>query len=256
MMSGKRGQLAIFIILAIIVIAGVGIYFYIEKPGVLETAPEKSNSPIYVYAENCIESAIYNSIEIFGLQQGYYESPKNYFDTEFSNIAYYYFEGRILIPETSFFEEELSKIINEKIAEQCSDFSIFEEDGYNINSDIENINSEARISEDKIDVDISYPIFISENGISTGFSEFSYEISARVGHILDVSKILVEKIKESPGETDLTFLLNQDVDISVLDFDKCNKIYILIDENSTINGEPYAFSFAAGLEEKYCGSQE
>jgi len=117
----------------------------------LETAPEKSNSPIYIYAENCIESAIHNSIEMFGLQQGYYESPKNYLDTGFSNVAYYYFEGRILIPEISFFEEELSKIINDKTAEQCSDFSIFEEDGYNINSDIENINSEARISEDKID---------------------------------------------------------------------------------------------------------
>ncbi|MBI2043322.1 hypothetical protein HYT25_02955 [Candidatus Pacearchaeota archaeon] len=253
----KEGQIAIFVILAIVLVASVGVYFFIAKPEVFKTTifktiPEKLDSPLYAYVNECIESAIYDSFEIFGLQQGYYESSSKSLDTGFTRIDYYYLEGAILIPETSFFEKELAKIINDKISESCSDFSIFEEDGYYINANIERINSETKISEDKVEVNVDYPVFITTNGSSTGFSEFSYEIPARLGHIIDVSRILVEKIKENPGETDLTFLLNQDVGISIDNYDECNKIYILIDEQSQINNEPFAFSFAAGFEEQYC----
>ena len=167
----KRGQIAIFAIVAIVVVAGVGIYFFVAKPGNLQTTPGKSDSPLYNYAEECIESAIQGSIETFGLQQGYYIVPEsNSLDTSFYRIAYYYLEGEILIPETSFFEKEFSKIVNDKIAEECPDFSFFEEDSYYINTNIERINSETRISDDKIEVNVDYPVFINENGSSTSFS--------------------------------------------------------------------------------------
>ena len=255
--KNNRGQIAIFVILAIIVIGAVGVYFFIAKPGNLELTEMKSEEPVYSYAEECIESAIYESVETFGLQQGYYEVPeKNSLETDFYRIAYYYLDGEVLIPQIDFLDKEFSKIANDKIAEECSDFSLFEEEDYFIETGFDKINSESRISEDKIEVSVDYPIFINENGSSTSFSEFSYEIPVRIGHSLEVSRILVEKIKENPGETDLTFLLNQDVDVSIADFDECNKIYILIDENSTVNDEPYSFSFAVKLQEQYCSGAE
>ena len=255
--NDKRGQIAIFIIIAVILIASVGVYFFIVKPGALKTTTEKSDSPIYAYAEECIESSIFKSVEAFGLQQGYYIVPEDKsLDTSFYRIAYYYLEGETLIPENDFFEKEFSKIINDKILEQCSDFSFFEEEGYEINANIEGINSETRISEEKLEVNVYYPIFTRTNESSTSFSEFSYDLSLRIGHVVDVSRTLVEKIKEEPSVVDLTFLLNQDVDISIVDYDECNKIYIIIDENSTINEEPYAFSFAVGFEKQYCSGEE
>lgn len=252
-MMKKGGQIAIFVILAIVVIAGIGFYFFVVKPGNLKTTEGKSEIPAYSYAEECIQIAIQNSVEIFGLQQGYYIVPeKNSFETSFYRIAYYYLKGEILIPDNDFLEKELGKIINNKIKEECYDFSFFEEEGYEINLDTERIDSETRISEDKVEIDINYPVFIRTNESSTSFSEFPYEIPIRIGHVIDVSKSLVEKIKENPDETDLTFLLNQDVGISILDFDECNKIYVLVDEQSKVNEEPFAFSFAVGFEERYC----
>lgn len=256
-MSEKRGQIAIFAIVAIVVVASVGIYFFVVKPGNLELTETKSEEPVYSYAEECIESAIYDSIEIFGLQQGYYDVPiQNSLETDFYRVAYYYPyyypQKDVSAHQTSFFEGEFSKIANDKILADCSDFSVFEEEGYEIEERINGIDSQTRISENEIEVNVDYPIFIIENESSLEFSEFSYEIPVRVGHSLDVSKLLVDKVRENPGETDLTFLLNQDVDVSVLDFDECNKIYVLVDEESIVNDEPYSFSFAVKLDEQYC----
>ena len=93
-MGDKRGQIAIFVIIAIVVVGAVGVYFFIAKPGNLKIAEGKPDSPIYSYAEECIESAIYDSVEIFGLQQGYFDVPEsNSLDTDFYRVAYYYLEG-------------------------------------------------------------------------------------------------------------------------------------------------------------------
>ncbi len=253
----KRGQIAIFVIIAIVVVGAIGVYFLVVKSENLELTETKSEEPVYSYAEECIESAIYDSVEIFGLQQGYYDVPEsNSLDTDFYRVAYYYLEGEILIPETSFFEGEFSRIVNDKIAEDCSDFSVLEEEDYGIEEKIDEIKSETRILENEIEVNVDYPIFIIENESSLGFSEFSYEIPVRVGHSIDVSKLLVDKIRQEPNSTDLTFLLNQDVDVSILDFDECNKVYVLIDGESKVNDELYSFSFAVKIDDKYCTGAE
>ena len=101
-------------------------------------------------------------------------------------------------------------------------------------------------------VDVDYPVSIRDENSSDRFSDFSYKLPIRLGHIIDVSENLVNRIKENQSELDLTYLLNQDVDISIDDYDECNKIYILIDNISIVNDEPYAFTFAVKLDEQYC----
>jgi len=171
-------------------------------------------------------------------------------DTGFSRIAYYYFNGDVLVPNSNFIGGELSKIINDKISGQCNDFSIFEEENFIVES--LDSSSKTSISENEIMVDVDYPVSIRDENSSDRFSDFSYKLPIRLGHIIDVSENLVNRIKENQSELDLTYLLNQDVDISIDDYDECNKIYILIDNISIVNDEPYAFTFAVKLDEQYC----
>ena len=254
-MTKKEGQVTLFIIVALVLISSIGIYFLISKPEVLETSAEKPDSPVYSYLESCLRNAVFEAVDDFGIHQGYYEVPDLALNTALYRVAYYYFQGTIIIPGNDFFEKEFSKIINDKILEQCSDFSFFEEEDYNIDADAEKINTETRISENDLKIDVTYPISIRTNESSTRFSDFSYDLPLRIGHVIDMSRILADKIKEEPSSVDLTFLLNQDADISIVDYDECNKIYIIVDNESGINDEPYAFSFAVGLEEQYCAGE-
>ena len=75
------------------------------------TNPEKSSSSAYVYFEECLRNAALDAAQQFGQQQGYYEVPEDRsIETVLYRIAYYYFEGKSLVPLNSIMEEELSKI--------------------------------------------------------------------------------------------------------------------------------------------------
>jgi len=252
MYDQKRGQVALFIIVAVVLIGAVSIYFVIISQEETEIA-QRSDSPVYLYVESCIQDAAFLAVEAFGRQQGYYIVPESRsIETVIYRMAYYYLEGETLVPTNEFFQKEFSKILNDEIIIECSDFSNFEEDGSIITFDANDIETTTRIFENEVVLNVNYPITVRDNESSVSFSRFSYTLPVRLGHIIDVSRTLVEKIKEEPNLVDLTFFLNQDVSISISDYDECNKVYIILDEESQVNNEPYAFSFAVGFSEEYC----
>lgn len=253
-MFNKRGQLTIFIIVAIVLLFSVSVYFFIvtrESEASLDSQRSGPAGEVYKYVEECIENASFSALESFGFQQGYHRVPEEKsIETIFYRIAYYYLKGEILIPSNDFFERELGKILDDRISEDCSDFLDFE-GKFEINP--RDVKSKATILEDSIIININYPISIRSGETTIEISKFAYTLQIRLGHIIDVSRILVEKIREEPDAIDLTFLLKQDIDISIDNYDKCNKIYILLDEMSETNtDDSYIFSFAVGFKEEYC----
>lgn len=253
MFSQTRGQLTIFIIIAIVLLFSVLVYFFIvtqESEIDLDAQRSGPAGEVYVYVEACIQTAAFSAIQNFGYQQGYHIIPEDRsLETVFYRIAYYYLRGNSLVPRNDFLERELVKILNDKILQDCSDFSDFE-GRFEVNSG--NVKSQATIFEDKVVINVDYPLLIRSDETSVEVSGFTYTLPVRLGHVIDVSRILVSKIKEEPSAIDLTFLLNQDVDISVTNYDECSQVYIILDEQSQVNNEPYAFSFAVGFSEENC----
>lgn len=246
---GKKGQITIFIIIAVVVISVSSLaYFFYPKINAIGSASD----PVYSYLSECIEGAILNSAQIFGYQQGYHTPPAKSLETNSSNIAYYYFEGETNIPRDSFFENELSKIINERVIEECTDFIFFEEDGYLI--EFRSPDASTRILEDELRVAVDFPVTAIYGEDVSRFSGFNYNLPIRLGHILDTSRELVEGIKNNPENIDLTFFLNQDLDISINEYDSCNQVYIIVDPESRgwLNEDEYVFSFAAKIDDQYC----
>ena len=253
--KNSRGQLTIFIIFLLVLVFAAVIYFFIGSGVQTKIAPPKTNDPIFVYVRECVNSALFDSAKLFGLQQGYYIVPKSSLETSFYRVAYYYLRGESLIPENAFFEGEFSKISNYKISEECADFSVFKEQGYGIKSSSPVVKT--KISEKDLAVSVSYPLSISTNESSYQVSAFDYHLPIRIGHILDVSRDIVDEIKKEPYSLDLTFLLNQDVDVSMQKYDRCNQIYLILDDQSKTNDEEsYFYSFAVGFSEEYCANEE
>jgi len=247
----KRGQLTIFIIIALLLVSIVAFYYLVFPK--IKFTEEDTSSPIYEFMYECIEETAIDSAKIFGLRQGYYDIPDQSLDTGFSSIAYYYHDGEIIIPKNGFFEKEFSKILEEKILSECTDFLDFEIEGYEITSN--RVSSKIEILENTMGIKVDFPVKVKDSieGTETKFSKFNYDLPIRLGHILDVSRDLVDKIKEEPYATDLGFFLNQDVSISIDEYDSCNQVYIILDEESLpIDDNSYAYSFAVKLEEEYC----
>ena len=73
--KSKRAQVTIFIILAIIVVAGVVLYVTLGDRLDLGGIP-KEVEPAYSYYLNCIEERVSEGASILGQQGGYIDAPE------------------------------------------------------------------------------------------------------------------------------------------------------------------------------------
>ena len=187
-MTNKRAQLTIFVIFVLLVLFAVLIYFAVFSDRSVSTGTQKfgSSNPVYKSVQECVQGAALDSAVSFGYQQGYYSVPENSLNTSLYRIAYYYLKGDNLMQNNQFFEGEFSKIMNDKVLEECSDFSSFEQQDYQIIPG--KIKTQSKISEDNVQLNVDYPLTIKNNGTSASFSEFTYKLPVRIGHIIDVSR--------------------------------------------------------------------
>ena len=116
----KNGQVTIFIIVGILLLAliGFGSYYYssgtiqeivVESDQALDL--EKLKPPVKLQVEYCLEKSTSEAIYFVGLQGGYYDpSPQNQFQFQ-AFIPYYYYEKKVHVPELNIIEAELGKAI-------------------------------------------------------------------------------------------------------------------------------------------------
>ena len=134
----------------------------------------------------------------------------------------------------------------------CFGSSVFDEQGVKISFN-NAATTKASILSEKTVVNINSPITIKTKNSVQEISKFSYEIPFRLGYTYDIANELIDKIIKEPNYIDLTFLLSKDLDISLIHFDECNDIYVILDNYSkTGENNNYLFLFAAKLEDKYC----
>ena len=69
----KKSQVTIFIILAIMIVGGIGIYFAFRQNLFSESVPKKFG-PVYDYYLSCISEGTLNGLKIMGKSGGYLSS--------------------------------------------------------------------------------------------------------------------------------------------------------------------------------------
>lgn len=113
----KRGQISVFILLAIVIIIfviAVSITFYSSKKDVayFESSSVKVRlDAVHSSIFNCEEVSAQNALDTIGIQGGYYHKPKEgriESLEEGAFIPYYYHEGRFFIPTKEAMEKELA----------------------------------------------------------------------------------------------------------------------------------------------------
>jgi len=203
----KRAQATIFIIFALIVVAGIVMYFVLRDDSAHGLS--ENVQPVYDYYLSCVEDIMEQGIAILGAQGGYIQVPdfepgsvyipfSSQLDFFGQGVPYWlYISGNNIlkeqVPTKEGMESQLENFISERL-DSC-DFSDFEEQGYNIYIG----KGDVDVSIDKFEVsaDIQNEVIIFSGNHSFAVSDHSVSIESKLGNFYDLAIQVYNYEKES-----------------------------------------------------------
>jgi hypothetical protein len=238
-MKNKLGQVTIFVIIAIVLVALVAVYFLVFNKSA--SLPFEGSDEIHSFVQDCIEGIGEESIYSIGRSGGYFFSP---LESTSSGIPYYYFEGKDLMPSIEEIEEEISKDFNLKLSLCTNNFEDFGEFEIETNE----IFSEVKIESEKVFIDVVYPIRImkgEEEIILRGFGVSDFSVS-----FLEIYNSVQEIVGDFEISSELCLsclteiALKKDLKIDIENPYDDTLIFVIKDENTFLGDYPFEFSFA------------
>jgi hypothetical protein len=240
-MKIKKGQITIFVIIAIAIVALIAIVFLLYNNGKLSLniSPESDYNSI----QDCFKQLGDQALYYIGQTGGYYSSPE--MSTEYGN-SYYFYENRSFVPSIEIIENETSLFINEAGAD-CANL-------HTNNWSVGNITTQTKIYDDKVVFSINYPISVEKKGRVYSYSDFNFEIPGRVGTLYKASSEYIQRQVENPSGicinciNDLANKYN--IKFITYNYDNDTIIFNLYDNNTKINNQDfYVYSFAVKYNE-------
>ena len=185
-MRQKRGQLTLFIIIGIVIIASILTLLFVYNPSFLD-----SFRPIVVpdTFEYCVKQGVDGIVDDLALTAGFTGS---YFNKTYQGVAVpyacyteeYYKPCVVQVP---FLEEEFKDsflVLAEEEIENCFNDYVeeFTRQGYAVSAG--EIEVELELQMDKLDVAISAPLVISDGNATTTLEDYTLEIPTEIYNVL------------------------------------------------------------------------
>ncbi len=193
----KKGQVTIFIIVAIVVVAAVVGYFALRSSFV-ESMPEDLR-PVYDYYLSCLEATTKQGVSLLGEQGGYIEVPdfepgsaympfSSQLDFLGQPVPYWmYVSGNNLlreqVPTKSGMERGLEKYVSDRIGD-C-DFSDFEKMGYEVY--VGEGSVEVDINKLNVDLEADNKLTIFKGGQSAVVGSHKVSVNSKLGKFYDMA---------------------------------------------------------------------
>ncbi len=248
----KRGQVTIFLVIGIVVLAIFAATFYIvsyvqkeklvaekELPLVLELRPR-----IRFFVESCLEEVAVPGIYLLGVQGGliYPEDPTRVLVTENAIINYGYLNG---VNQFSLeaMEEDISVYVKESLDFCIDNFSFFQEEAIEI-KEVGELKVHSTIGTNDILVNLKYPLEVKLGEDVFEVEDFFSRLPIRLREMVSQANQIIERHEQDPNILDLHYLTTFDTSITTFPFDETIFIYSIYDEKSIINEAPFTFLFA------------
>ena len=213
--TNKKGQVTVFLIVGIVLIAIAGMILFINKMGTVEslsTGEVTQRDPVQSYIEDCLEEKLEEAIVLVALQGGSYGIPENSVELTLQGSApsiyvpYYYTNEEIRIPNKDNLKEVIRTALEDN-ADECLDLEPFEE--YDVKVNEEKNEFEVMLSEKRVNVIAKLPIdliigdseeIVSLDLITTSLDKFQVSVDS---DILSLSNIASDLTKEQQKNEDL-----------------------------------------------------
>ena len=204
----KRGQLAIFVIIAIVIIAGI-LITVLMFPNVKERVTGEELSPIS-YLKDCVEPAVKENVDKLARNAGYSDDEGSalYLGEKYKYLCYtskYYETCKVqqpLIKQN--FEDELKKIVEPKANECLTSLKrAYESRGYDVSSS--GTESDVEILPGKIRVSFDTPLTISKE-TTRNFNGFEVNIESEMYELIFIAHSIID-YESSLGDSETTVYL-------------------------------------------------
>ena len=269
----KRGQISAFVVLGLVLVLIIAFLFYpkdglYSTPQLQEELKQSSTIPIEFegveeFINSCLEETIKNGIFVIGKQGGYYDLPEdrsrvvssvefNPFDEERVPIAFfielspYYFDrGLDLIPKIDFIEKELTNYIEDNLNVCVRDFEDFY-DFANFTYDSPKITS--KILDDKISVQMDYPIFIQRGNFNFRLNSFSENINFDFYEKYKIVESIIDEQKKDSKFIPIGFITNlayeNNFTFEVTNLDESATLFVLMfNDEKLFENSKYIYTF-------------
>ena len=210
-----RGQVTIYVILGIVILAIVIFAFAysgaLSKLGILKSTTQVVPTqvrPVQDYIDSCVETTLQEGVDLIGLQGGYIDIPQDVLPRSvinpFSNrleildgyeVPYWFYEKsngiqEEQVPTMQEMEISLAQYVDDNLPGCLTNLSAFNEFTIDINGDV---SSKAKISDERIDVSVTYPILFSTQDINTQLKNYQASYAVPFGKLYGMGKKILEK---------------------------------------------------------------
>ena len=237
----KRGQVTIFIIVAVLIVTGVILFLIYRDNYFNYQGVNPQVAPVYDFVTSCLENTGENALVDVGENGGYVFTDDESF---VGNAPYYLIDGTEQIPSVDIVESQISFIVNQELSYCILNFKDFKDQYENITSRLDNV--ETIIEDERVELKLTYPISVTKSQTSYEIKDFSSEIKLRITDYLKISEEIVSE-QHNNNEICISCLyeLGEEygVNIELIDYGD-STIFTITDENYKLNDESYEWRFA------------
>lgn len=237
-----RGQITIFIIIAVLIISVVALFFMFKgEIGKKESVAPESAS-IKNFVQECLDETS-KSVVFDIVERGGYEDPSKVSSTIVFNIPYYIKNNKNLMPSKEKIQEEISKYILKQMDLCIDDFALFPE--YEITKG--EIIVEIKIEPERVLVNAEYPLTIIKGETKSKIKEFDSEVPVRLGIVYEaVAGFIIQSI--SYEGVCINCLLDvsskNNLKSEFSNYDNNTIIFTINDPQSKLNNKELVYVFA------------
>jgi len=194
-MKNLRGQLTIFIIIAIFIIAVVVLFFTLKGTLQKEKPISPETAEIQNFVQNCLDDSLESVVFKVGENGGYYFPSSAPATTPVLEIPYYIKDNNNLMPRKEKIQEQISKGVARELIFCLRDFTIFTNE-YEITKG--KINPpEVVIEPERVLVELNYPLTIKKGESHSKIEDFNSEVPVRLGIVYGaVAEFVGEELKQ------------------------------------------------------------
>lgn len=216
----KRGQVTVFIILGIVILALIG-GVYAVRSGFLDVYLDSQRNrvlvpeeivPVQQYLENCLEDNVVNGLNYLSSQGGYLEldTYRAVSGDTLTNtlqvypglrVAYWYYEnldgdGINQMPSESLMEKQLNTFVEIGFRDCIEGLDAFEGEGYSISvKDL--IKPDIKIEKRFVDAVVRIPVEVKIKGVGSKINRHVVKYNTRFGDLYEKAKDLFEDDNEN-----------------------------------------------------------
>ena len=239
--EGKRGQVAIFVIIALVIVAVILIVMFYPK---LKTSFTNAPFTPESFLRGCIEPEVNKGVILLS-KQGGYANPEGfllYNDTKIKYLCYvtgYYKTCVVQEPMIlNHFEQELNNMVSPKAKDCFAKLKQeYENRGFAVTGNIN--DAKTGIESGKVNVEFLAPITVSKE-TSQRFDKFNIQMKSELYDILTISQSIIE-FESTYGDSETTTFIQYYPDLKIVKtkLSEGSKVYSV---SNVITKEEFTFA--------------